>query len=79
MKKIGFSLLVVVLLTSAYIYAQGYKGKGKVIGYVYDEAGNPLEGVKVKLFFRRASPGLKRSRMPRENGRLSISEGGHGI
>lgn len=59
MKKIGFSLLVVVLLTYAYIYAQGYKGRGKVIGYVYDEAGNPLEEVKVKLFCQKGQSGFE--------------------
>jgi tetratricopeptide (TPR) repeat protein len=59
MKKIGLALLVAVLLTTAYIYAQGYKGKGKVIGYVYDEAGNPLEGVKVKLFCQKGQSGFE--------------------
>lgn len=49
MKKVCF-LLVFMLLTFIFIFAQDYKGRARVRGYVYDEDGNPLEGVKVKLF-----------------------------
>jgi len=38
--------------------AQDYKGKGRVKGLVTDEQGNPLEGVKVKLYSVRASQGF---------------------
>ncbi|HDJ23399.1 MAG TPA: tetratricopeptide repeat protein [Candidatus Aminicenantes bacterium] len=40
-------------------FAQDYKGKGRVVGYVYDEQGNPLEGVTVKLFSHRAQGGFE--------------------
>jgi len=49
MKKVSF-LLVFMFSTFIFIFPQDYKGKARVRGYVYDEAGNPLEGVKVKLF-----------------------------
>lgn len=58
MKKAGFLISLILLITS-FIFSQGYKGKGKVIGYVYDEEGNPLEGVKVKLFSLRAQSGFE--------------------
>jgi len=40
-------------------FAQAYKGKGRVVGYVFDEEGNPLEGVTVKLFSHRAQAGFE--------------------
>ena len=54
MKKIA-CLLLVCLILSFTALAQDYKGKGRVKGLVTDEQGNPLEGVKVKLFSVRAS------------------------
>jgi tetratricopeptide (TPR) repeat protein len=32
-------------------FAQDYKGKGRVNGFVYDEGGRPLEGVIVRLYY----------------------------
>ncbi|MFQ5721879.1 MAG: tetratricopeptide repeat protein [Candidatus Aminicenantales bacterium] len=58
MKKLS-SLLASLLLISSLVLAQGYRGKGKVIGYVFDEQGNPLEGVKVKLYSLRAQSGFE--------------------
>ena len=58
MKKAGF-LLIFLLLTSSFVLSQGYRGKGKVIGYVYDEQGNPLEGVKVKLYSLKSQSGFE--------------------
>ncbi len=49
MKKVSF-LLVFMFLTFIFIFPQDYKGRARVRGYVNDEDGNPLEGVKVKLF-----------------------------
>lgn len=54
MKKIS-CLLLVCLMLSITALAQDYKGKGRVKGLVTDEQGNPIEGVKVKLFSVRAS------------------------
>lgn len=39
--------------------AQDYKGKGRLIGLVTDEQGQPLEGVTVKLFSLRAQQGFE--------------------
>jgi tetratricopeptide (TPR) repeat protein len=58
MKKAGF-VFILILAAASFAFSQGYKGKGKVIGYVYDEEGNPLEGVKVKLFSLRAQSGFE--------------------
>ena len=57
MKKIA--LLVGVVLICAFILpAQDWKGKGRLSGIVTDEAGNPLEGVTVKLFSLKAQDGV---------------------
>ncbi len=57
MKKFVF-LLVLSLLMAGFIMAQDYKGKGRVKGSVSDEEGNPIEGVKVKLFSVKAGQGF---------------------
>ncbi|MCX7974803.1 MAG: tetratricopeptide repeat protein [Candidatus Aminicenantes bacterium] len=61
MKKVFSSLVGVFLLTALFAhlsFAQGYQGKGKIRGYVYDENGRPLEKVKVKLFCLKAASGF---------------------
>ena len=58
MKKAGF-FVILLLLASAIVLSQAYRGKGKVRGYVFDEEGDPLEGVKVKLFSVRAQSGFE--------------------
>ena len=58
MKKTGL-LLFLIFLTSIAVFSQDYKGKGRVIGYVFDEEDKPLEGVKVKLFSMRAKGGFE--------------------
>lgn len=57
MKKIAL-LCSVILVCAGVLAAQDYKGKGRVGGIVTDEAGNPLEGVTVKLFSPRAQGGI---------------------
>ncbi len=57
MKKTAL-ICSLILVSSLILSAQDYKGKGRVGGFVYDEAGNPLEGVAVKLFSVRAQGGL---------------------
>ena len=57
-KKTGI-LLILIFLTSIIVFSQDYKGKGRVIGHVFDEEGSPLEGVKVKLFSSRAKSGFE--------------------
>lgn len=47
-------LMVLILSSVSLAWAQGYMGQGRVNGIVTDEAGQPLEGVKVKLFSLKA-------------------------
>jgi len=42
-------ILLSILLVAGSLSAQGWKGKGRFNGIVKDEAGAPLEGVRVKL------------------------------
>jgi len=59
--------LVLVLITVAVSYAQApapaaapaWQGKGKISGTVTDEAGKPVAGVSVKLYFPAAKSGLE--------------------
>lgn len=57
MKKIAL-LCGVLIAFAALLPAQDYKGKGRLGGIVTDEAGQPLEGVTVKLFSPAANGGL---------------------
>ncbi len=58
MRKAGF-IVTLILLASTIVLSQAYKGKGKVRGYVFDEEGNPLEEVKVKLYSLKAQSGFE--------------------
>ena len=51
--------LMMVLATTAFLGAQDWKGKGRLGGIVLDQAGAPLEGVRVKLFSVKAQEGLE--------------------
>ena len=53
------AVAVTLILACGLLAAQEYKGKGRLIGFVYDEAGTPLEGVKVKLFSLRGQIGFE--------------------
>jgi tetratricopeptide (TPR) repeat protein len=57
MRKYVFGLLVMLILGSL-TFAQDWTGQGRQVGYVYDEEGNPLEGVKVKLLFVKTQSGF---------------------
>lgn len=52
-------LMTLLLLVFSLVQAQGYKGQGKASGLVTDEAGNPLAGVKIKLFSVKAQSGFE--------------------
>lgn len=58
MKKALF-LSIFILLVSLGIHAQTYKGIGRITGRVLDAQGNPVEGVKVKLFSVRGQAGFE--------------------
>jgi tetratricopeptide (TPR) repeat protein len=48
MKK-AFIFFGIFLFSFALLFAQDYKGRGRIKGTVMDESGNPLEGVNVRL------------------------------
>lgn len=52
------ALALLAFLTTTYIFAQDYKGKGRLVGYVTDEDGNPLEGARIKLVCASTGTGL---------------------
>jgi tetratricopeptide (TPR) repeat protein len=58
MRKCVLGLAVILLLTSFYM-AQDWTGQGRQVGHVYDEEGNPLEGVKIKLLFVKTQSGFE--------------------
>ena len=58
MKKAAL-LLIIVFLVGISVFSQDYKGKARIAGNVYDEEGNPIEGVKVKLFFTKTQSGFE--------------------
>jgi tetratricopeptide (TPR) repeat protein len=58
MKKGALALFLIILI-SAVIFSQTYRGKGRLLGTVNDEQGNPIEGVTVKLFSERADAGFE--------------------
>jgi len=57
MKKVLIFMVAALILTSL-LFAQEYKGKGRAMGVVTDEQGNPLEGVTVKLFYVKGQQGF---------------------
>jgi Flp pilus assembly protein TadD len=58
MKK-AILFFVPLIVFSAALLSQDYKGKGRQIGYVFDEQGAPIEGVTVKLFSLKAQQGFE--------------------
>ena len=58
MKNKTFALLLFFLLTTI-VFSQDWTGQGRQIGFVYDEEGNPLEGVKVKLLYTNTQSGFE--------------------
>jgi tetratricopeptide (TPR) repeat protein len=57
MKRFAIILTALLVLASA-LPAQEWKGKGRLIGFVFDQNNKPLEGVRVKLFFTKVNAGL---------------------
>ncbi len=58
MKRAGIFILM-ALFVCALVFSQVWTGQGRQIGFVYDEEGNPLEGVKVKLLFIKRGSGFE--------------------
>jgi tetratricopeptide (TPR) repeat protein len=57
-KKVIIAGLLAVLAASSFVAAQDWKGKGRLGGLVLDQAGAPIEGVRVKLFSLKAQEGI---------------------
>ena len=58
MKKVMFAAILLIL-TGSLVLAQSYRGQGRLRGKVTDEAGKPLEGVKVKLYSLKGQSGFE--------------------
>jgi len=58
MKKV-LCFLLGALIVASLVYAQEWKGQGRLPGIVYDEQGKPMEGVKVKLFCPKFNGGFE--------------------
>ncbi len=58
MKKVVYVGIIFFIIFSL-AFAQAYKGRGKVKGFVYDEEGKPIEGVTVKLYCVKADSGFE--------------------
>lgn len=58
MRKWKFGFLAMLLL-AAFVFPQDWTGQGRQIGYVTDEQGKPLKGVKVKLLFVKTQTGFE--------------------
>jgi tetratricopeptide (TPR) repeat protein len=58
MRKCALGLMTIFLLAS-FIMAQDWTGQGRQVGFVYDEDGNPLAGVKVKLLLVKTQSGFE--------------------
>lgn len=58
MKKAALIILILFFMSSP-IFSQDWTGEGRQSGFVYDMEGNPLEGVKVKLFFTKTQSGFE--------------------
>jgi Tfp pilus assembly protein PilF/5-hydroxyisourate hydrolase-like protein (transthyretin family) len=51
--------IILILAASLTLSAQDWKGKGRLGGIVLDQSGNPIEGVRVKLFSLKANEGTE--------------------
>ncbi len=67
MKRNGLVFFLFMLFAFSSLFAQGYRGKGRIKGIVYDTEGNPLEGVKISFFSVKAQSGFER--VTDENGK----------
>ena len=58
-KAISVIFLLILATISISLFAQSYRGQGRMTGIVLDQDGKPLEGVKVKLFSVKGSSGFE--------------------
>jgi tetratricopeptide (TPR) repeat protein len=53
----AFLFLAGTLFLAGILSSQEYKGNGRIIGFVFDQEGKPLEGVKIKLVYVKSNEG----------------------
>ena len=58
MRKSTLGFLTIILL-AGFVFSQDWTGQGRQIGYVTDEEGKPIQGVKVKLLFVKTQTGFE--------------------
>jgi tetratricopeptide (TPR) repeat protein len=58
-KKMYAVGLFLLFFSSVIAFSQGYKGQGRITGLVTDQDGQPLPGVKVKLFSLKGQSGFE--------------------
>jgi len=58
MRKSMLGLLAIFLL-AGFVFSQDWTGQGRQIGYVTDEEGKPIQGVKVRLLFVNTQTGFE--------------------
>jgi tetratricopeptide (TPR) repeat protein len=58
MKKAGLFLVFTILLVGLAV-SQSYRGQGRLTGFVTDEEGKPIEGVRVTLYSVKAAQGFE--------------------
>ena len=58
MKRIVL-VIALIILTAALLVSQEHKGKGRITGFVLDEQGAPLEGVKIKFVYAKSQTGVE--------------------
>lgn len=58
MKKKTISILFLLILAAISVFAQSYRGQGRMTGIVTDQSGTPIEGVKVTLFSVKGASGF---------------------
>jgi tetratricopeptide (TPR) repeat protein len=57
MKK-SAATFIILFISAFFLFSQDYIGKGRLVGFVFDEQNAPIEGVKVTLFSLRAQQGF---------------------
>jgi tetratricopeptide (TPR) repeat protein len=58
MKKVVL-VIALVILAAILLVSQEHKGKGRINGFVLDEQGAPLEGVKIKFVYAKSQTGVE--------------------
>jgi len=58
MKKLALGAFSILLIAVS-VFPQTYRGRARLVGFVYDQEGNPIEDVRVKLYSLNAEAGFE--------------------